>query len=195
MANTADDTIKDAAVGLGLRFPCFGICCDFAKAEGIEYGDRARPHGEDVAQDTADAGGRSLERLDVAWVIVRFDLESGDEALSYVHDTCIFTRSLHDELATRGKTLEVNFAGFVGAVLAPHHGENPQLGDVRIAAENFLNAGVLFGGYAVLGGNFGSDLDFCCCCRHLARLRTCCSKAIPQARKIQKREPVEKPAA
>ncbi len=63
----------------------------------------------------------------------------------------------------------MNAAGFVGAVLAPHHAENSQFGDVRIASENFLYAGVFFGGKAVFGGNgcgyfnFGFDHRFMRC--------------------------------
>ena len=51
-------------------------------------------------------------------------------------------------------------AGFVGAVLAPHHAEDAEFGDVGIAAENFLDARVFFGGEAVFGGDFGRDFDF-----------------------------------
>src|SRR5204862_6406319 len=36
-----------------------------AEAERVEYGDRPRPHREDVAQDPADAGRGPLVRLDV----------------------------------------------------------------------------------------------------------------------------------
>ena len=43
--------------------------------------------------------------------------------------------------------------GFVGAVLAPHHAEDAEFGEVRIAAEDFLDARVFVGGEAVLGGD------------------------------------------
>lgn len=46
-----------------------------AKTQRIEAGDRPRTHGEDVAQDAADAGGRALVGLDVAWVVVALHLE------------------------------------------------------------------------------------------------------------------------
>ena len=36
---------------------------------------RARAHGEDVAQDAADAGRRALVGLDVGWVVVALHLE------------------------------------------------------------------------------------------------------------------------
>jgi hypothetical protein len=101
-------------------------------------------------------------------MIVRFDFESGDEAIADVYDPGIFAGALHDEFAARGQALEVNLAGFIGAVLAPHHGEDAEFGDVRIAAENFLYARVLSGGDAVFGGDFRCDFDFSECGGHFS---------------------------
>ena len=53
-----------------------------AEAQRIEAGDRPRAHGEDVAQDAADAGRRTLVRLDVARVVVALHLEHGREAVA-----------------------------------------------------------------------------------------------------------------
>ena len=39
---------------------------------------------EDVAQDAADAGGRALERLDGAGMVVRLDLERARQAVAHV---------------------------------------------------------------------------------------------------------------
>jgi len=97
---------------------------------------------------------------------VGFDFEGGDEAVADVDDAGIFTGALDDELAASGQALEMDFAGFVGAVLAPHDGEDAEFGDVGIAAENFLDAGVLAGGNAVFGGDGGSDFDFGGCGGH-----------------------------
>ncbi len=43
--------------------------------EAVEHRDRARAHGEDVAENAADAGGRALVRFDRRGVVVRLDLE------------------------------------------------------------------------------------------------------------------------
>ncbi len=51
----------------------------------------------------------------------------------------------------------MNAAGFVGAMLAPHHAENAQLGEIGLAAENFLDARVFFGREAVLGDEFAAS--------------------------------------
>src|SRR6202042_388507 len=42
----------------------------------VEAGDRPRPHGEDVAQNAADARARALIGLDIARVIVALHLEN-----------------------------------------------------------------------------------------------------------------------
>ena len=54
----------------------------------------------------------------------------------------------------------MNAAGFIGAVLAPHHAEDAELGEVRVAAEDFLDARVFVGREAVLGRHLGRDFDF-----------------------------------
>jgi len=70
-----------------------------------------------------------------------------------------------------GQALQVNFARFVGAVLAPHHAEDAEFGDVWVAAKDFFHAGVFFGGEAVLGGHFGSDSNFSAGGSHISNLR------------------------
>ena len=160
VADAADDTVENASILGGFFGRSRFARRDFTEAKRIENGDGPRAHGEDVAENSADAGGRALERFDIARMIVRFNLEGGDETIADVHDAGVFARTLHDEFSARGKALEMYFAGFVGAVLAPHHGENAEFGDVGIATENFLDARVLFGSDAVFGGDFGSDFNF-----------------------------------
>jgi hypothetical protein len=96
VGDAADDAIEDAAVGGGFRFGGVFAGDDFAEAEGIEDRDGARAHGEDVAEDAANAGGGSLEGFDVAGMIVGFDFERGDEAIADVDDAGIFAGALDD---------------------------------------------------------------------------------------------------
>ncbi len=93
-------------------------------------------------------------------MIVRFDFERRDQPVADVHDAGVFARPLHDELTPRGQAPQVNLARFVGAVLAPHHAENAELGDVRLAAKDLLNARVFLARYAVFGGDLWSDSNF-----------------------------------
>ncbi len=95
-------------------------------------------------------------------MIVRFDLECSDPAIADIDNAGVFARALHDEFSTRRQALQVDFAGFVGAVLAPHHAENSQLGDIGIAAEDLLNAAAYSSLVTSisLSGDFGSGLEF-----------------------------------
>src|SRR5438270_831063 len=60
----------------------------------------------------------------------------------------------------------MHFAGFVGAVLAPHHTEDAQLGNVWLAPEDLFDARVFFTRQAVLRRDFGRYLDFSECRGH-----------------------------
>jgi hypothetical protein len=72
-----------------------------AEAQRVEHGDRPRADGEDVAQDAADAGGRALERLDRARVVVRLDLERDGQAVAHVDRA----RVLPGPMTTRGPSV------------------------------------------------------------------------------------------
>ena len=111
---------------------------DGAEAQRIHHRDRPRAHSEDVAQDSADAGGRALERLDERRVVVRFDLERAGPAVADVDDAGVLSRALHDALAARGQPLQVDARGFVGAVLAPHHAEDAEFGQGGLASAQKL---------------------------------------------------------
>src|SRR5579883_2850953 len=51
-------------------------------------------------------------------------------------------------------------------MFAPHHAENAELRDVRVAAEDLLNARVLLARHAVFGGDLRSYFDFGACGGH-----------------------------
>ena len=131
-----------------------------AEAERVHDGQGARAHGEDVAQDAAHAGGRALIGLNVAGVVVRFDFEGAGPAVAHIDDSRVFARPLDDTIAFGGQALEMNAAGFVGAVLAPHHAVDAKLGERGGAAERRENALVLLRGDAVLGKHLRSDGDW-----------------------------------
>ena len=99
--------LRDAAssgFGLGL--------VERAEAQRIHDGEGPRAHGEDVAEDAADAGGRALIRLDVAGVVVRLDLEGAGPAVADVDDAGVLAGALDDRRASRpgGQALEVDAA-------------------------------------------------------------------------------------
>ena len=67
-----------------------------AKAQGVQQCYRPRTHGEDVAQNAANTGGRALIRLDKGGVIVTLDLENRCKAVTNIDGTGIFARPLND---------------------------------------------------------------------------------------------------
>ena len=141
VGDAGDDTVADGPVlRAGQR----------AEAQRIHDGHRARAHGEDVAQDAAHPGRRALKRLNVAGVVVRFDLEHAGPAVAHPHHAGVLARPLQNVGTLGGQALEQPAAGFVGAVLAPHHPEHAQLGEVGFAAEQLAYARVLVFGQPML---------------------------------------------
>ena len=148
MGDAADDAFENAAVA-GAEL---GIV-ERAEAEGIEHGNGPGAHGEDVAENAADAGGRALEGFDEAGMIVALDFESDTEAVTDIDDTGVFTGAEEDLFAARGELFQMNARAFVGAVFAPHDAEDAELGKVRLAVKDGENLGVLIRSH-IVGGEY-----------------------------------------
>ena len=114
-----------------------------AEAQRVQQRHRPGAHGEDVADDAADAGRGALVGLDERRVVVRLDLEDGRQAVADVDGAGVLARALHHPRAGGRQRLQVHARALVAAVLRPHHREQAQLQQVRLAAEQFLDAGVL----------------------------------------------------
>ena len=127
-----------------------------AEPQLIHHSDRARTHGDDVADDAADSGGRTLVGFDVAGVVVRFDLEGHRPAVPDVDDAGVLADAgehLADPslLAELAELLEVHLRRLVRAVLGPHDRVHGELARGRAAAEDLADPGVLVGLEAELG--------------------------------------------
>ena len=112
-----------------------------AEAQLIHHRDRAGAHGDDVADDAADTGGRTLIGLHIGRVVVRFDLEGDRPAVADVdHAGVLADPGQHAcaHLVGGGLTeiAQMHLGGLVGAVFTPHHRVHGQLGVGRAAAEN-----------------------------------------------------------
>ena len=131
-----------------------GLCAagsDRAEPQRVHHCYRSRAHGEDVAQDSAHAGGCALKRFDERWVIVRLDLESAGPAVADVDDAGVLAGPLQHALAARGQALQVHARRFVGTMLAPHHAEDAKFGKRGLAVtKKLLDLFVLVNGEAVL---------------------------------------------
>src|SRR5271157_5539262 len=137
-----------------------GLRRDRTEAQGVHDRERTRAHGEDVAQNAANAGRGSLERLDERRMIVRLDLEGAGPSIADVNDARVLARPLHHAAAVRRESLQVHSRRLVGAVLAPHHAEDAQLGERRLAPERFQNAVVFFRRDPMVAEHFWSDAWF-----------------------------------
>ena len=142
MGDAGDHAREEAAVGPGL----LAFTLDGAEAEGIHEEDGTSPHGEDVTDDATDPGGRSLEGLDGARVIVTLDLEGHGPSVADVDDAGILLARLDQDARTGGRELaELGPGVLVGAVLAPHDGEDTEFLEARLAAEDGEHLLVLLG--------------------------------------------------
>ena len=152
--DAGDDAGEQAAVGRGVRL----AVADIAEAERIHEEDGPCAHGEDVAQDAADARGCALEGLDRARVVVRFHLEGDAPAVADVDHAGVFLARLDQHArAGSGELAQLEPRVLIGAVLAPHDREDAQLGEVRLTAEDGLDAREFIRREAVLGDEFGGD--------------------------------------
>ncbi len=81
----------DAGDDAGHQMPGLGMC-GRAEPEGVEVGDGAGAHGEDVAEDAADTRRRALVGLDVRRMVVAFHLEDRRLAVADVDDAGVLAR-------------------------------------------------------------------------------------------------------
>ncbi len=111
-----------------------------SETQRVQQRDRTRAHREDVADDAADAGGRALVRLDERRVVVRLDLEHRAQPVADVDGAGILAGPLDDARAGGRQRLEMHARALVAAVLGPHHGEQPELEQVGLAAHQLQDA-------------------------------------------------------
>ena len=147
-ADAGDDALENPARQRRVERP---------EAQRVEQRNRPRAHGEDVADDAADAGGRALVRLDERRVVVRLDLEHRAQAVTDVDRPRIFAGPLHDARTGGRQRLQVHARALVAAMLRPHHGEQAQFQQVGRAADQLLDALVLIRLDAVPVENRGVD--------------------------------------
>src|ERR1700761_5312973 len=126
------------------------------RAEPQRVHDRHRPgpHGQDVADDAADPGGRALMGLHVGRVVVGLDLERDRVTVADVDHPGVGPDPGQHGGAGGGLLAElaqVHLGRLVGAVLAPHHRVQGQLGVGGTPAEQVPDPLVLGLGQAQLG--------------------------------------------
>ena len=112
-----------------------------SETQRVQQRDRPRAHREDVADDPADAGRGALVWLDERRVVVRFDLEDRGEPAADVHGAGVLAGALQHLRPFGRQRLQMHARALVAAVLGPHHREDAELGQVRLAAEERRRCG------------------------------------------------------
>src|ERR1019366_426179 len=151
VGNARDHARENAAVarpGGGVVQP--------AESQRIHHRDGPRAHGENVAQNPANARRRALKRLDKAGMVVGFDLERNHVAAADIDDPRVLAGPLYHQFAARRQLLQVQAGALVRAVLAPHHRKYAQLGVARFAAEDIDDLAVFLRRQLMLGHQLGS---------------------------------------
>ncbi len=123
-----------------------------AEAQRVQVGDRAGAHGEHVAQNAADAGGRALVGFDEARMVVALHLEHGGEPVADIDHAGVLAGAV-DHPGRLGRQLpQPDARRLVAAVLRPHDAEHAEFGERRRAAHDLQDARVLVGGEAEFRG-------------------------------------------
>ena len=91
-------------------------------------------------------------------MVVAFHLEDGRVAVADIDHAGVLARALEHPRRFRRQLAQVRARRFVGAVLAPHHGEDAELDEIGLAVHERFNASVLVLGEAVLADDLGRDL-------------------------------------
>src|SRR5262249_42751475 len=103
----------------------------------------------------------SLIGFDEARMVVAFHLEDGGVAVADVDDAGVLAWPLEHPWSLRWQRAKMHARGFVGAVLAPHHREDAELDETRLAVKEPFDASVFFVAEAMLanegGGDFGQN--------------------------------------
>ena len=110
-----------------------------AEAQAVEQRDRPRAHRDDVANDPADPGRRSLERLDRARMVVRLDLERDGDSSPRSITPAFSPGPCRTRSPPRGQAPQQPRRVLVAAVLRPEDGEDGELEVVRLAPEQLAD--------------------------------------------------------
>ena len=164
MRDSGNNAGEKAAIGCDI----WTIAGDRTEPERVQTKLRPSAHRKYVANNSADAGGCALKRLDRARMIVTFHLEGDGPAVADVDHARVFLTGLDENVGPAGwKFFQFASRVFVGAMLAPHHRKDSELGEIRFATENFFDPLEFFRGQAVfrhqlrsyfrIGGRFGAD--------------------------------------
>ena len=126
--------------------------------QGIQTGNRACAHGEDIAQNAAHTGGCALIGFDEGGVVVAFHFEDAGQPVANVDDTGILTRSLDHPRRFGRQALQMQTGGLIGTMLVPHRRKNTEFGQAGGAANQRQNALIFIRLETMLGNQIRCDV-------------------------------------
>jgi hypothetical protein len=129
IGDTGDDLLEEVAVLLGI---------EGAEVERVHQGDGAGAHGEDVADDPADACGGTFVGVHVTRMVVALHPDGKGTGVAEPHDRGIVPRPEQHLVPFRRQRLEERFGGSVTAVFAPEIFKAGDLDVGQVASEGFL---------------------------------------------------------
>src|SRR5665213_1830152 len=99
--DAADHTFNNGVIAID-EFFIGAARLNRAKTQRVHHGQRPCAHGENIAQNSANASRGALERFNIAGVVVAFNLEGAGPTVSYVDNAGILTWPLHHAVALGG---------------------------------------------------------------------------------------------
>ena len=125
-----------------------------SEAQRVHDSQRPGAHRDDVTHNAPDTGGRTLVGLHIRGVVVALDLEGHRPPVADVHHSGVLADA--DQQRVRRRRLltelaQMDLAGLVGAVFAPHDRVHRQLARRGPATQDLPDPVVLIGLEAQLG--------------------------------------------
>ena len=118
VGSTGDDTFHQ------LLHPFVGRV---AEAEGIEEGNGAGTHGQNIPDNAAHACSCTIVGFNGRGMIVALYFKGNGQAVADIDHAGILPRTLEDPLPLGGKTAQKGFGIFITTVFRPHDTEDTQL--------------------------------------------------------------------
>ncbi len=100
MRDAGDDAGEEPSVSGDVCCLLFAVRLlrNWPEAQRVEAEFRTRAHREDIANDSPNASGRALERLDGARVVVALDLERNRPAIADIDHAGVLLAGFHENV-------------------------------------------------------------------------------------------------
>src|SRR5437773_2722647 len=101
-------SVKRNSTDNALEDPPVLLLVEWTEAQAVHCRDGPCAHGKDVAKDSSDSGGSSLEGLYKRRMVVRFDLECDSQPVTDIDNTGVLSRALQHRRSLCWQSPQVN---------------------------------------------------------------------------------------